>query len=63
MLSLWNSTDQVFASPDAFETEKEAQAYAKAFRQRFAAQGYYLTADGYRISPDDVELVVVPVEE
>ncbi len=63
MVNLWNSTDSVFASPEAFENEEQAQAYAKAFRQRFAAQGYYLTADGYRISPDDVELVVVPVEE
>ena len=42
MLSLWNSTDQVFASPDDFETEAQALAYAEAFRKRFAAQGYYL---------------------
>lgn len=63
MVSLWNKTDQVFAAPDDFETEAQALAYTEAFRKRFAAQGYYLTADGYRISPDDVELVVVPAEE
>jgi hypothetical protein len=63
MVSLWNETDQVFAAPEDFETEEQARAYAEAFRKRFVAQGYYLTADGDRISPDDVELVVVPVEE
>lgn len=63
MVSLWNETDQIFASPDDFETGEQALAYAEAFRKRFAAQGYYLTADGYRISPEDVELVVVPAEE
>ena len=63
MVSLWNETDQVFAAPDDFETEAQALAYADAFRKRFAAQGYYLTADGYRISPDEVELVVVPAGE
>jgi hypothetical protein len=63
MYTLYNETDNIPAAPDDFETEAEALAYAEAFRKRFAAQGYYLTADGYRISPDDVELVVVPVEE
>lgn len=63
MVSLWNETDQVFASPDDFDTEAQALAYAEAFRKRFAAQGYYLTADGDRIPPEEVELVVVPAEE
>ena len=63
MVALFNATDQVFASPEDFETEAQDLAYAEAFRKRFTAQGYYLTADGYRISPDDVELVVVPAEE
>ena len=58
MFILWNETDQVYASPEEFKTEGEAHAYAREFRKRFAAQGYYKTADGDRISPDDVELVV-----
>ena len=58
MLLLWNETDQVYASPEEFKTEGEAEAYALEFRKRFAAQGYYLTARGERISPEDVELVV-----
>ena len=63
MVSLWNDTDQVFAAPNDFETEDQALAYAEAFRRRFAAQGYYLTADGHRIAPEDVELIVVPAAE
>ncbi len=58
MFLLWNETDQVYASPEAFNTEKEAEAYALAFRKRYAAQGYYKTAGGERISPDEVELVI-----
>lgn len=63
MFQLWNETDQVFAAPDSFKTEKAAQTYAKEFRKRFAVQGYYLTASGQRISPDEVKLVVVPADE
>lgn len=62
MFLLWNETDQVYASPDEFKTEADAMEYAAKFRRRFAAQGYYLTADGLRISPEDVELIVVPVD-
>ena len=62
MFLLWNETDQVYASPDEFKTEREALAFARAFRKRFAAQGYYKTAGGLRISPEDVELVVKPIE-
>jgi conjugal transfer/entry exclusion protein len=58
MFLLWNKTDQVYASPEEFTTEGEAQAYAREFRKRFVTQGYYKTANGERISPDDVELVV-----
>jgi hypothetical protein len=57
---LWNGTDGVYAAPDAFATRSEARAYAVAFRKRFEAQGYYLTSDGLRISPKDVELVIEP---
>ena len=63
MYMLWNDTDEVFASPETFETEAKAEAFAKKFRERFAAQGYYLTADRTRIAPEDVELFVVPADD
>ena len=62
MFMLWNENDQIFASPEAFKTEAKAEAFAKRFRMRFAAQGYYLTADRTRIAPEDLELIVVPAE-
>lgn len=62
MFMLWNETDRLFASPDEFETEAKAEAFAVGFRKRFVTQGYYLTFDRRRIAPEDVELVVVPVE-
>lgn len=62
MLMLWNETDQVYASPETFKTKAKAAAFASRFRERFAAQGYYLTADGMRIAPEDLELVVVSAD-
>lgn len=60
--ALYNATDAVYAAPQAFDTEREAWAYAQAFRGRFKQQGYYKTAEGWRIDPDEIELEVIPVE-
>ena len=62
MFQLWNETDQVFAAPNTFKTEKAALTYAEKFRKRFAMQGYYLTASGHRIPPEAVKLMVVPAD-
>lgn len=62
MFLLWNETDQVYASPEEFESERAAMEFASDFRKRFAAQGYYKTTSGERISPDAVELVVKPID-
>ena len=61
MYQLFNETDGVFASPETFKTTKQAEAYADKFRDRFGAQGYYLTAAGTRIAPSEIVLRVVPV--
>jgi hypothetical protein len=60
MYYLKNETDGVLAAPCAFATRAEARAYAAAFRKRYKVQGYYLTSDGLRISPEDIELVIDP---
>ena len=62
MLRLFNQTDQVYASPDEFRSRAAAEKCARDFRRRFAVQGYYLTASGRRIAPEDVDLVVESVE-
>lgn len=56
---LLNETDQIMAAPDVFKTKAQAEAHADKLRLRFVAQGYYLTADGRRVAPADVKLVVV----
>ncbi len=58
---VFNETDGVFASPQTFKTIPQAEEYAKKFRERFAAQGYYLTARGERLAARDVRLVARPV--
>ena len=62
MYRLWNETDQLFASPLTYKTEKQAKAYADTFRKRIAIQGYYLTVEGKRIKPEEVQLTVVPAK-
>lgn len=62
MYRLWNDTDQLFASPLTYRTEKQAKADADAFRRRIAVQGYYLTVEGSRIAPEEVQLKVVPAK-
>ena len=63
MLMLWNEEAGLFVSPEEFETEEEANAYAKDFLARYAAQGYYLTARGQRIPVNSVRLDIVEVRE
>jgi len=62
MFILWNDTDGIPAWPEPFKTEREALEFARAFRARYARQGYYLTADGLRIDPEDVALVPRPAD-
>jgi|CXWL01.1.fsa_nt_gi hypothetical protein len=57
---LFNETDQLLASQNIFDSEEKAKAYADTLRQRFLAQGYYLTTRGTRIRPEEVKLIVVP---
>jgi len=57
--SVYNATDGIYACPFTFESKKEAERFIRSFRERFKAQGYYLTANGNRISPDDVILEIV----
>jgi hypothetical protein len=62
MYQLWNETDKILAAPDIFETKVQAQAYADTLRKRFSSQGFYLTSEGKRISPEAVRLIVVPAD-
>jgi hypothetical protein len=63
MWAVENRTDEIPAWPEPFETMSEAREFIRAFRARYEEQGYYLTADGLRISPKWVELEIVPVED
>ena len=59
---LFNVTDQLLASPNTFGTTEKAEAYAEQLRQRFVAQGYYLTSSGVRIRPNEVKFIVLPTK-
>jgi len=59
---IFNRTDSIYFDPRTFATQAEAAAAAAAedHRAAYATQGYYLTADGFRIDPADIELEIVP---
>jgi hypothetical protein len=59
-LTVFNKTDGVFASPQPFDSDKEARKFIREFRDRFKLQGYYLTSSGERIDP---EAVILEVQE
>lgn len=56
---IFNATDGVYFDPRSFPTQEEASEAAEEHRAVYNRQGYYLTADGLRISPDDLELEIV----
>ena len=55
---IWNCTDGVFAHPEPM-TLAVAQEFIRQFPERYRRQGYYLTADGLRIRPQNVRLEIV----
>ena len=58
---VYNVTDGVMAWPELM-TLADARRFVQQFPDRFARQGYYLTASWQRISPDAVLLEIVDSE-
>jgi hypothetical protein len=54
-----NVTEGMLASPEVM-TKKEADKFIKDFPGRFKNQGYYRTAKGYKLRPEDVVLECIP---
>jgi hypothetical protein len=56
-----NETDGIIASPKAM-TKKEAETFIKKFPDRFKLQGYYLTSNNERISPEMIKFSIIPFD-
>lgn len=59
---VWNVTDKILANPDKM-TKGAAEIFVRDWPKQFYVQGYYKTASGSRIDPDNVILVIIPAEE
>jgi hypothetical protein len=57
---VFNYTDNIYASPDTFKTEKEANDFIKQFRKRFESQGYYRDNRMRQIAIEDIDLLAIP---
>ena len=58
---VYNSTEGVLAWPGPLPIS-QAREFIREFPKRYERQGYYKTATGERISPEDVELVLLDLE-
>lgn len=56
-----NLTDGIIATP--ILSRNEAVTFLEHFSKKFQGQGYYLTADGTKIKPQDVRLEIQPVSD
>jgi len=57
---IFNATDSVLATSQVFTSQKKAQDKIQELRTMFANyQGYYKTAQGDRISPEDITYHVI----
>lgn len=59
---VFNVTDGILACPDKM-TEGAADEFMQSFPKRYYAQGYYKTANGVRMDPDNVLLSAIPAGE
>lgn len=55
-----NLTDGIIALPGT--TKELAEIFVKEFPNTFRAQGYYLTASGTKIKPEEVRLEIRTAE-
>jgi hypothetical protein len=55
---VYNRTDAILADPRSM-SRQEAEEFIRLFPKRFEQQGYYKTARGLRIPPEEVELEVI----
>ncbi len=60
MYTVFNTTDGFFATQNEFPTVQEAKNWITEFRNQYRKQGYYSTSDRTRISPDEIDLTILP---
>ena len=53
-----NETDDIYASPDTFDTEEKASDFIQEFIESFKKQGYYLDAQHNKIPVEELVLSI-----
>ena len=57
---VFNYTDNLYASPETFTSKKAGRDFIKGFRAQFAGQGYYRDNQMNKISPEHIDLEIIP---
>jgi GNAT superfamily N-acetyltransferase len=58
--SVFNYTDNIYATDEVFKTKKLANDFIKEFRNRFSKQGYYRDNQMNKIDIEDIDLLAIP---
>jgi len=58
--SVFNYTDNIYATDEVFKTKKSANDFIKEFRNRFSKQGYYRDNRMNKIDIKDIDLLAIP---
>jgi len=58
--SVFNYTDNIYATDEVFKTKKLANDFIKEFRNRFSKQGYYRDSNMNKIDVKDIDLLAIP---
>jgi hypothetical protein len=57
--SVFNYTDNIYASHEIFETKTKAKEFITNFRKRFETQGYYRDNQMNKIALKDIDLLII----
>jgi len=57
--TIWNGTDNISATFHNYSSKEEAEQAVKSLRERYKAQGYYRDNNWNKISPEDINYVIV----
>jgi|APCry1669192269_1035402.scaffolds.fasta_scaffold203854_1 hypothetical protein len=57
--TIWNGTDNIPATFHNYSSKEEAEQAVKSLRERYKAQGYYRDNNWNKISPEDINYVIV----
>jgi hypothetical protein len=61
-VQIFNQTDSVYVSKKIFPTTEAARKFVDKYLDTYNKQGFYMTAKGDRIKPEEIRLILQPAD-